>query len=295
MSLVNPINVTSVLSENSLQGFPNFKAMCFKFTPLTLPSAPLERFVTSADKGTRNQTDLWAYVKNLCPHSRNTQTPILQRYLGSRQSNPKTIGFSEQWVGHTGGHWCCQKAIFRQCLLLLQIPQIPWQAPGRSSSPSDTCGTCWAEGNELNRACVVLGLARAETILWWQDLTYPGHLCGRSRRNVPTAEVMGRAGMCQAVSRCRDREIHPAGTWGEKSTSAQPHTILPRLRDGVLRGCLAAGGQSSCSAQNRICTEQDPDPIWLWLGAGCAAPDLSHPLGSSNQSPPGCSRFPHSH
>lgn len=97
MSLVNPNNVTSGLSENSLQGFPNFKAVCFKFTPLTLPSAPLEQFATSADKGTRNQTDLWAGVKTFCPCSRNTQTPILLRHLGSRRSNPKTIGLGELW------------------------------------------------------------------------------------------------------------------------------------------------------------------------------------------------------
>lgn len=142
--MVNPINVTSVLSENSLQGFPNFKAMCFKFTPLTLPSAPLERFVTSADKGTRNQTDLWACVKDLCPHSRNTQTPILQRYLGSRGSNPKTIGFSEQWVGHTGATGavkkpssgrvccCCRSQRSRGRLLAgAAHPQIPVEPAGQ--------------------------------------------------------------------------------------------------------------------------------------------------------------------
>lgn len=54
-----------------------------------------------------------------------------------------------------------KKGIFQQWLLLLRIPQILWQAPGTSSSPLDTCGTCWVEGTEqAEQGGVALGLAR---------------------------------------------------------------------------------------------------------------------------------------
>lgn len=108
MSLVNPINVTSILSEKALQGFPNPEEMHFEFTPLIFPSAPLEQFDTSGDKGTRNQTDLWGCVKDLCPRSRNTHTPILPRHLGSRGSNPKSTGHVS-WVS-SGLEMCVQTA-----------------------------------------------------------------------------------------------------------------------------------------------------------------------------------------